>query len=241
MKAVITGGNGFVGKRLAKALLNKGWEVIVFSRGTSKNSGGIQTVKVNYSDIADLTKNLVGADIVFHLAAVLFANNKQEFEKGNAVLTANLIEAVKRAQTIKHFVYQSSLAAAGPSRNIENLIDENYPCLPVSDYGRTKLMGENEVKKLPPQSPGSLPTRTIFSPYCTYSLSYPTLFSHISPDIAQLISDFPVNHHNQQLLLTDHTRHNFLIRHKNSKYHKRRVWLKSHKFLVDCVPIVYMM
>ncbi len=151
MKAVITGGNGFVGKRLAKALLNKGWEVIVFSRGTSKNSGGIQTVKVNYSDIADLTKNLVGADIVFHLAAVLFANNKQEFEKGNAVLTANLIEAVKRAQTIKHFVYQSSLAAAGPSKNIENLINENYPCLPVSDYGRTKLMGENEVKKLPPQ------------------------------------------------------------------------------------------
>ncbi len=150
MKAVITGGSGFVGKRLAESLISKGWEVVIFSR-SNKNSGKIKTVKVNYFDIEDLAKNLEGADIVFHLAAVLFANNKQEFEKGNATLTANLIEAVKKAKTVKHFVYQSSLAAAGPSKNTENLIDETYPCAPVSDYGKTKLMGEVEVKKLPPQ------------------------------------------------------------------------------------------
>ncbi|MBQ2312862.1 MAG: NAD-dependent epimerase/dehydratase family protein, partial [Elusimicrobiaceae bacterium] len=82
---------------------------------------------------------------------VLFANNKQEFEKGNAVLTANLIEAVKRSKTVKHIVYQSSLAAAGPSKNIENLINETAYCAPVSDYGKTKLMGEEIVKTLPPQ------------------------------------------------------------------------------------------
>jgi len=150
MKAVITGGNGFVGKRLAAALVKKGWDVTVFSRRSGKNSKGIKTVKVNYFDIDDLTKNLAGADIVFHLAAVLFANNAKEFEKGNALLTANLIDAVKRVKTVKHFVYQSSLAAAGPSKNTENLIDETCPCAPVSDYGKTKLLGEVEVKKLPP-------------------------------------------------------------------------------------------
>ncbi len=150
MKAVITGGSGFVGKRLAKALVDKGWEVIVFSR-SNKNSGQIKTVKVNYFDIDDLTENLEGADVIFHLAAVLFANNKHEFEAGNSILTANLVEAAKRTKTVKHFVYQSSLAAAGPSKNTENLINETYPCAPVSDYGKTKLMGENEVKKLPPQ------------------------------------------------------------------------------------------
>ena len=151
MKAVITGGSGFVGKRLAEALAGKGWEVIVFSRRDGKNCGNIKTVKVNYFDINDLTKNLEGADIIFHLAAVLFANNKQEFEKGNSLLTANLVEAAKHTKTVKHFVYQSSLAAAGPSKNTENLIDETAPCAPVSDYGKTKLMGEIEVKKLPPQ------------------------------------------------------------------------------------------
>jgi len=151
MKAVITGGNGFVGKRLTKALIKQGWEVIVFSRHSApQTKEGIKTVKVNYFDIDDLTKNLRGADVIFHLAAVLFANNKHEFEKGNSVLTANLVEAAKHAKTIKHFVYQSSLAAAGPSQNIENLIDETCPCAPVSDYGKTKLMGEEEVKKLPP-------------------------------------------------------------------------------------------
>lgn len=150
MKAVITGGSGFVGKRLAKSLTDKGWEVTIFSR-SNKNSNGIKTVKVNYFDIDDLAKNLAGASVVFHLAAVLFANNKQEFEKGNAILTANLVEAAKRSKTVKHIVYQSSLAAAGPSKNIENLINETCPCDPVSDYGRTKLMGEDEIKKLPPQ------------------------------------------------------------------------------------------
>ena len=151
MKAVITGGSGFVGKRLANALVKQGWEVIIFSRKNKPQSNGIKTVKVNYFDTADLAKNLEGADIIFHLAAVLFANNTQEFEKGNALLTANLVKAAILAKTVKHFVYQSSLAAAGPSENTENLIDENCPCAPVSDYGRTKLAGETEVKKLPPQ------------------------------------------------------------------------------------------
>ena len=94
MKAVITGGSGFVGKRLAKALVDKGWEVVIFSRrSNSQTSSGIKTIKVNYFDINDLTKNLTGAEVVFHLAAVLFANDKQEFEKGNVILTANLIKA----------------------------------------------------------------------------------------------------------------------------------------------------
>ena len=148
MKAVITGGSGFVGKRLAKSLIDKGWEVLIFSR-SNKNSNGLKTVKVDYFDIDNLSKNLAGADVVFHLAAVLFANNKQEFENGNAVLTANLVEAAKKSKTVKHIVYQSSLAAAGTSKNTENLIDETCPCQPVSDYGKTKLMGEDEIKKLP--------------------------------------------------------------------------------------------
>ena len=151
MKAVITGGNGFIGKRLANALTHQGWDVVVFSRRANlPNTNKIKVVKVNYFDINNLAENLNGADVVFHLAAVLFANNKQEFEKGNVLLTANLIKAVELAKTVKHFVYQSSLAASGPSKDLKNLIDETYTCAPVSDYGKTKLMGEEEVKKLPP-------------------------------------------------------------------------------------------
>ncbi len=151
MKAVITGGNGFVGKRLAKALAKQGWEVAVFSRRSKpETKDGIKTVKVDYSSVDNLAKNLAGADVVFHLAAVLFANNTQEFEDGNVLLTANLVKAAELAKTVKHFVYQSSLAAAGPSENTKNLINEACPCAPVSDYGKTKLLGEIEVKRLPP-------------------------------------------------------------------------------------------
>ena len=150
MKAVITGGSGFVGTRLAKALVKQGWEVIVFSRNTKpQTSKGIKTVKVNYFNEEDLVKHLDGVEIIFHLAAVLFANNKQEFETGNATLTANLVKAAGQTKTVKHFVYQSSLAAAGPSKDLQNLIKEEDLCTPVSDYGRTKLLGEDAVKKLP--------------------------------------------------------------------------------------------
>ncbi len=151
MKAVITGGNGFVGKRLAKALIKQGWEVTVFSRNSQpKTKDGIKTVKVDYSSVDNLAKHLIGTDVIFHLAAVLFANDKQEFEEGNVLLTANLVKAADLAKTVKHFVYQSSLAAAGPSKNTKNLINESSPCAPVSDYGKTKLLGEIEVKRIPP-------------------------------------------------------------------------------------------
>lgn len=152
MLAVITGGTGFVGKRLAKALLESGYKVKIFSRRAPKSAPenkDLQIVKVDYSDVENLKKELAGAQIVFHLAAVLFAINKEEFEQGNVILTENLVKAISQTPTVKKVIYQSSLAAAGPSLYKETPKAEQDACAPVSDYGRTKLEGEFALKKLP--------------------------------------------------------------------------------------------
>ena len=151
-KAVITGGNGFVGKRLTDELLKKGYTVKIFSRSAPKayaDNPAVEIVKVDYNDIENLKKELEGADSVFHLAAAIFAFNREEFWQANVTVTQNLVEAVRYAGCIKSFVYLSSQAAAGPSEYKNNPRTESDVPAPVSDYGITKLKAEESLLALP--------------------------------------------------------------------------------------------
>jgi nucleoside-diphosphate-sugar epimerase len=150
-KAVITGGMGFVGRRLADRLIEKGYTVKIFSRSGGAGPGGRavpEVTRVDYRDSDGLAKELSGADIVFHLAAAIFAFNKEEFEAANVEVTKNMAEAAAKAG-VGRFVYLSSQAAAGPSRYKNNPRTEADAPAPVSDYGATKLTAEEFVNKLP--------------------------------------------------------------------------------------------
>lgn len=149
--AVITGGKGFVGGRLTKLLLNEGFRVKLLTRGRGGPTDNplVETVGVDYNDIKDLQAALKGADCVFHLAAAIFAFNKEEFYKANVEVTKNLCKAVELTQGLESFVYLSSQAAAGPSEYKNNPIDERAVPAPVSDYGETKLEAEKYVMALP--------------------------------------------------------------------------------------------
>lgn len=151
-KAVITGGNGFVGKRLTDKLIEKGYTVKIFSRtkphGFADNPA-VETVQVDYNNAESMAKELADAEVVFHLAAAIFAFNKEEFWKANVTLTQTLAQAVKQAGNIKSFIYLSSQAAAGPSTYKSNPVTEADVPNPVSDYGITKLKAEEAVFALP--------------------------------------------------------------------------------------------
>ena len=149
--AVITGGRGFVGGRLTELLLKEGYRVKLLTRGRGGPSDNplLETVGVDYNDVQDLKYALKGADCVFHLAAAIFAFNKEEFYKANVEVTKNLCQAAAQTPEIKSFVYLSSQAAAGPSEYKNNPIDERSAAAPVSDYGATKLAAEEYVLKLP--------------------------------------------------------------------------------------------
>ncbi|OGS52095.1 MAG: hypothetical protein A3J79_12880, partial [Elusimicrobia bacterium RIFOXYB2_FULL_62_6] len=149
--AVITGGTGFIGRALAKALLAKGYKVRVFTRRLpAARLDGAEYAAVSFDDSESLRKSAEGADIVVHLAAALFCRSRKEFEKANTAGTGNLVAAVTGLnRRPDKFVYLSSLSAGGPAPDPATPRTEAMTDAPISGYGATKLGGEKEVRKLP--------------------------------------------------------------------------------------------
>jgi len=146
MKVVITGGRGFVGSNLIRIIKeNYNWDLVVFTRSSNNEIDGVKYLSVDYHNIDTLKKGLKDCDLVIHLAATLFARNKDEYIRENVTSTKNLVEAAKR-NNVKKIIYVSSLAAGGPSSDTSYPRDEETKDNPVSNYGLSKLLAENYVK-----------------------------------------------------------------------------------------------
>jgi nucleoside-diphosphate-sugar epimerase len=148
MKVLITGGNGFIGSHLVEALYKKDYEIICIVRKSS-NLKWIKNIPVKFI-YGDITKkesigNLIkneNIDYIYHVAGITKAVNYNLYEEVNFIGTKNLLDAVSSSPNrIKKFIYLSSLAAAGPSKD-GSLIREDFPSHPVSKYGMSKRKGE---------------------------------------------------------------------------------------------------
>ncbi|MGB2578888.1 nucleoside-diphosphate-sugar epimerase [Elusimicrobium simillimum] len=146
----VTGGGGFIGGILTKALLDQGHSVRILSRTERKSANPkITYLKADYMDGDSLVKALDGCYGVYHLAAAIFAYNYSGFERANITTTKNLTEAAAKVPGLEFFVYMSSQAAGGYSVDYKNPRCEADAPAPSSDYGRTKLGGEEYVRALP--------------------------------------------------------------------------------------------
>ncbi len=150
MKVLVTGANGFVGSHLVDALLQKGYEVNCLVRKTS-DLKWLNGKKVNlvYGDITQ-RKSLFTAveevDYVYHTAALVRAVNRQKYYGVNQYGTRNLIQVCAQINSgLKKFVYLSSQAASGPADKTDDLVREKDCPRPITDYGKSKLKGEEEV------------------------------------------------------------------------------------------------
>jgi len=151
VKALVTGASGFVGSHLVKRLLAEGVEVACLVRATSRRRWleGLD-VEMRLADLRDapaprLRGAVAGVDIVFHVAGLLRARTAAEYHEINERGTARLLEAARCAcPNLRRFVYVSSLAAVGPTRGAEPLI-ESAPPRPISGYGTSKLAAERLV------------------------------------------------------------------------------------------------
>lgn len=108
-------------------------------------------IDLKYGDLNDrqgLHDIIEGHDYIVHPAGLIQAKSLDEFMRVNRDGTQYLLESVaKFCPGLKRFVYISSQAAAGPSQSI-NAEGEDITPHPVSDYGRSKLAGEEECRKL---------------------------------------------------------------------------------------------
>ena len=151
MNALVTGATGFIGSHLCEELVKRGYNVTCLSR-TSSNLKWIESldVKLTRGDCMDresLLRVVEGADYIFHLAGITQATSEDDFFCINATGTENLMKAVsERNPHLKRFIYLSSLAAAGPSRDGAP-ISEDALTAPVSSYGKSKLEGEKAVSR----------------------------------------------------------------------------------------------
>ncbi|MCX8069923.1 MAG: NAD(P)-dependent oxidoreductase [Thermodesulfovibrionales bacterium] len=150
MKALITGGTGFIGSHLVECLIKKGFEVtcLVRDKNNLKNLQGINPIRILQADClnpTDLLKLDDNYDYIFHLAGLTKAPTKNDFFLANVRVTENLISAVlNKSLSLKRFVHISSLSAVGPAQSNVPLTEESKPN-PVSDYGISKLKGEELV------------------------------------------------------------------------------------------------
>ncbi|WP_069807905.1 SDR family NAD(P)-dependent oxidoreductase [Vulcanisaeta thermophila] len=153
MKALVTGGAGFIGSHLVDKLLQRGYQVRIIDNLSSGKIENISHVlnKVEFmkGDLKikdDALKAVVNVDVIFHFAAnpeVRVSTTDPEIHfNENVVATFNLLEAMRK-KDVKRLVFASSSTVYGEPEEIP--VDENAPIKPVSVYGASKAACENLI------------------------------------------------------------------------------------------------
>ncbi len=149
MKALVTGGGGFLGSALAKRLVADGHQVRIIARGTypELQALGVEARRGDIRDLDSVHRAAAGIDAVFHTAAMAGGwGNRSDFEAINVTGTENVISACLTAK-VKALVYTSSPSVVHAHQDVEGA-DESlpYPLHYLAHYPRTKALAEQRVR-----------------------------------------------------------------------------------------------
>ena len=167
MNILITGGCGFVGARLARALLAQGKLALAGAPARTIETVTLADRAPPPPDLAgdprvrfaggDLNEQVrsgaipgAGTDVVFHLAAAVSGECEADFDLGmhsNLDATRGLLDACRAMGSQPTFVFASSLAVFGnlPGQPLPDLIEDFTLPTPQSSYGIQKFIGEQLV------------------------------------------------------------------------------------------------
>ena len=153
MKAIVTGGAGFIGSHVVDALLEESIDVTVldnFSTGRRENlehvRGLIELVECDLAVYGEWSRYFSNVDWVINLAAladiVPSIKEPEAYFRANVSATLNVLQAAKKA-SVKKFVYSASSSCYGTPDNYPT--NEDSEIRPQYPYALTKRIGEEIV------------------------------------------------------------------------------------------------
>ncbi|MEM2282566.1 MAG: NAD-dependent epimerase/dehydratase family protein [Candidatus Hadarchaeales archaeon] len=155
MRALVTGGAGFIGSHLVDALMERGMEVRVLDNLSAgrmenlrrwENHPSFSFVRGDCLREEDLERALEGCELVFHLAANpevrLGAEDPTVIFEQNVIATQKLLEAMRKLG-VRQLVFTSSSTVYGDAEILPT--PEDAPLKPISIYGATKLACESLI------------------------------------------------------------------------------------------------
>jgi len=152
LKILLTGASGFVGSHILDSLRRRGLATALLLRPTSNQrfiASHLPEAELRPGSIGDpesLQQAMAGITHVIHCAGATKAGRVSGFYEVNQAGTRNVVSAVNgQGGQVQRVVHISSLAAAGPALPERPMREEDAP-RPVSEYGKSKLAGELEVR-----------------------------------------------------------------------------------------------
>jgi len=168
-RVLVTGSDGFIGRRLVKSLRNDGYIVEEFDR----HIGDISTYEFNYEEL----------DHIVHLASMIFVpaswDDTKSFYQTNVIGTINLLELCRKMNC--PLTYISSYVYGTPQYLP---VDESHPINPLSPYNHSKLLAEEACRYY--SETFNFPV-TVFRPVNIYGPGQNPIF--LIPKIIQQVFD----------------------------------------------------
>jgi len=151
MRALITGGGGFVGQHLCDHLLRCGDEVVSLGLGSQNERPGVTTVAVDIQDFDAVERAVRETEphCIYHLAAISFVpsceKNFLQALQVNVGGTFHLVKAATSLTDMPKFVMISSGEVHAGTTAAELPLTEHTPPAPTNAYSTTKVMAETVV------------------------------------------------------------------------------------------------